>query len=64
MYRKEVFLTICPGNKRDKATLLPIIKDKVQHFLNFMRLCLMIIKSGSPWYTHYYGWLGCVQDTG
>ena len=26
---KEVFLVVCPGNKRDKATLLPIIKDNV-----------------------------------
>ena len=26
---KEVFLVVCPGNKRDKATLLPIIKANV-----------------------------------
>ena len=28
-FRKEVFLVVCPGNKRDKATLLSIIKEKV-----------------------------------
>ena len=27
---KEVFLAICPDNKRDKATLLPIIKENVE----------------------------------
>ena len=27
--RKEVFLEVCPDNKRDKATLLSIIKRRV-----------------------------------
>ena len=27
---KEIFLVICPNNKRDKQTLLSIIKDKVE----------------------------------
>ena len=27
--RKEVFLEVCPDNKRDKATLLNIIKRRV-----------------------------------
>ena len=30
--RKEVFLQICPGNKRDKPTLEKIIIDRVNWF--------------------------------
>ena len=32
IYRKEVFLAVCPDNKRDKATLLPIIKNNVRNY--------------------------------
>lgn len=38
-FRKEVFLVICPGNRRDKATLLPIIKEKVT-----TNICLVVFK--------------------
>ena len=30
---KEVFLAVCPDNRRDKATLLPIIKNNVSNKL-------------------------------
>ena len=31
IFRKEVFLVVCPDNKRDKQTLLTIINDKVHN---------------------------------
>ena len=33
IFRKEIFLVVCPNNKRDKATLLKIINEKVSHFI-------------------------------
>ena len=31
--RKEIFLVVCPNNKRDKATLLKIINEKVSKYV-------------------------------
>ena len=36
IFRKEVFLVVCPDNKRDKQTLLAIINDKVHNVEDFI----------------------------
>ena len=33
IFRKEIFLVVCPNNKRDKATLLKIINEKVSKYV-------------------------------